>query len=273
MVRRHRRGNRGDGRGRVVGVFATDFRGPAALQTHLVLFVVQGLLLITLVSELRRTRRIAEREARIAHAARLEGEAANRLKDEFLSTISHELRTPLNAVLGWMHLIGTGKLDDRTTRRAFESIERNVRLQAQLTSDLLDRSQSLTGRLNIDSRPVSIRSVVEESVRSIYTAAAAKDVRVRLTSPDRPIVVRGDANRLRQVMWHLLANAIKFTPRGGTVDVSVEANGQASVTVRDTGPGIDPEFLPRIFDRFSQADPSPTRAIGGLGMGLRSCGT
>ena len=157
------------GAGAVVGVFATDFRGPAALQTHLVLFVVQGLLLITLVSELRRTRRIAEREARIAHAARLEGEAANRLKDEFLSTISHELRTPLNAVLGWMHLIGTGKLDDRTTRRAFESIERNVRLQAQLTSDLLDMSKSLTGRLKIDSRPVSIRSVVEESVRSIYS--------------------------------------------------------------------------------------------------------
>ena len=245
--------------GAILGIFLTDFRQPAAVQTHLALFVVQGLLLTALVSELRRTRRVAEREARIAHAARLEGEAANRMKDEFLTTISHELRTPLNAVLGWMHLVRTGKLDDRTTRRAFESIERNVRLQAQLTTDLLDMSKSLTGRLRIDSRPVSISSVVHEAVASIYSAAAAKDVRVRVAAPDRPIVVRGDANRLRQVVWHLLANAIKFTPRGGVVDVSIESNGQACVTVRDTGPGIDPEFLPRIFDRFTQADPSTTR--------------
>jgi len=254
--------------GAILGIFLTDFRQPAAVQTHLALFVVQGLLLTALVSALRRTRRVAEREARIAHAARLEGEAANRMKDEFLTTISHELRTPLNAVLGWMHLVRTGKLDDRTTRRAFESIERNVRLQAQLTTDLLDMSKSLTGRLRIDSRPVSISSVVHEAVASIYSAAAAKDVRVRVAAPDRPIVVRGDANRLRQVVWHLLANAIKFTPRGGVVDVSIESNGQACVTVRDTGPGIDPEFLPRIFDRFTQADPSTTRASGGLGVGL-----
>ncbi|HEY7059120.1 MAG TPA: hybrid sensor histidine kinase/response regulator, partial [Vicinamibacterales bacterium] len=200
--------------------------------------------------------------------ARLEGETANRMKDEFLTTISHELRTPLNAVLGWVHLIRTAKLDDRTTGRAFESIERNVRLQAQLTSDLLDLSKALTGQLRIDSQLVSVKSVVNEAIASVSSAAVARDVEIRVNAPDRPIVVRGDANRLRQVMWHLLSNGIRFTPNGGVVDVSIEANGLASVSVRDAGPGIDPGFLPRIFDRFTQADPSPTRTSNGLGVGL-----
>jgi nitrogen-specific signal transduction histidine kinase/CheY-like chemotaxis protein len=230
--------------------------------------VLDGLLLTALVAELRRARRIAEREARVAHAARLEGEAASRMKDEFLATISHELRTPLNAVLGWVHLIRTRKLDDVTAQRGFESIERNVRLQAQLTADLLDISKALTGKLRIDSRPVSLRAVVNEAVSSVTAAADAKDVRVNVTAPDAPLVVRGDVDRLRQVVWHLLANAIKFTPRGGAVQVTIEGGESACITVRDTGPGIDPEFLPRIFDRFTQADGSPTRAAGGLGVGL-----
>ena len=255
--------------GAVLGAVAAGHQGAATpVQTHLALFVLQGLLLTALVAELRRSRRAAEREARIAHAARLEGETANRMKDEFLATISHELRTPLNAVLGWVHLIRTGKLDAHTTNRGFESIERNVRLQAQLTSDLLDISKALTGRLRIDSRPVSLKIVVTEAVASVASAAAAKDVRLRVTAPEGPVVVRGDANRLRQVVWHLLANAIKFTPRAGAIQVNVDAGEHASITVGDTGPGIDPEFLPRIFDRFTQADASPTRAAGGLGVGL-----
>jgi CheY-like chemotaxis protein len=204
----------------------------------------------------------------VAHAARLEGEAASRLKDEFLATISHELRTPLNAVLGWVHLIRTGKLDGVTAQRGFESIERNVRLQAQLTSDLLDISKALTGKLRIETRPVSLRAVVHEAVASVSAPAEAKDVRVNLKAPDVPVVVRGDADRLRQVVWHLLANAIKFTPRAGVVDVSIDDLDAACITVRDSGPGIDPEFLPRIFDRFTQADASPTRSAGGLGVGL-----
>jgi signal transduction histidine kinase len=240
----------------------------AAVHTHLALFVLQGLLLTALVAELRRSRRSAERDARLAHAARLEGEAANRLKDEFLATISHELRTPLNAVLGWVHLIRTGKLDGATAQRGFESIDRNVRLQAQLTSDLLDISKALTGKLRIESRPVSLRAIVQEAVASVSAAAEAKDVRVNLTSPEAIVVVRGDADRLRQVVWHLLANGIKFTAHGGAIQVSIDANDAAYLTVRDNGPGIDPEFLPRIFDRFTQADASPTRAAGGLGVGL-----
>jgi len=254
--------------GAVLGALAAGHLVHPAVQTHLALFVLQGLLLTALVAELRRSRRAAEREARLADAARLEGEAANRMKDDFLATISHELRTPLNAVLGWVHLIRTGKLDADTTHRGFESIERNVRLQAQLTADLLDLSKALTGRLRVDSRPVSLKTVVNEAVASVTTAAAAKNVRLRVTLPDGPVVVQGDANRLRQVVWHLLANAIKFTPAGGAVQVSVEAAEQVYVTVRDNGPGIDPEFLPRIFDRFTQADSSPTRAASGLGVGL-----
>ena len=254
--------------GAVLGSFYTEEESSRAVETHLALFVGQGVLLTALVAELRRARRSAEREAGLAHAARQETEAASRLKDEFLGTISHELRTPLNAVLGWLHLIRTGKLDTATQSRGFESIERNVRLQAQLTSDLLDVSKSLTGRLSIDIRPVSLTSVVAEAMAQVSSAAIAKDVTLNVTRPEAPVVVRGDANRLRQVVWHLLANAIKFTPRGGEVEVIVESNEQACVTVHDSGPGIDAEFLPRIFDRFTQADSSPTRLAGGLGVGL-----
>jgi signal transduction histidine kinase/CheY-like chemotaxis protein len=254
--------------GAVMGSFFTEEESSRAVETHLALFVGQGVLLTGLVAELRRSRRIAEREAGLAHTARQETEAASRLKDEFLGTISHELRTPLNAVLGWLHLIRTGKLDPATQSRGFESIERNVRLQAQLTADLLDVSKSLTGQLSIEIRPVSLTSVVTEAMSQVASAAIAKDVSLNVTRPDDPIVVRGDANRLRQAIWHLLANAIKFTPRGGEIDVTVESNEQACVTVRDSGPGIDAAFLPRIFDRFTQADSSPTRLAGGLGVGL-----
>jgi signal transduction histidine kinase len=254
--------------GAVLGSFFTEGESSRAVETHLAIFVGQGVLLTALVAELRRARRAAEREAGLAHAARQETEAASRLKDEFLGTISHELRTPLNAVLGWLHLIRTGKLDATTQSRGFESIERNVRLQAQLTGDLLDVSKSLTGRLSIDIRPVSLTAVVDEAMSQIGGAAIAKDVTLTVTKAEQPIVVRGDANRLRQVVWHLLANAIKFTPRGGEIEVSLESNELACVTVRDSGPGIDVEFLPRIFDRFTQADSSPTRLAGGLGVGL-----
>jgi CheY-like chemotaxis protein/nitrogen-specific signal transduction histidine kinase len=200
--------------------------------------------------------------------ARLEAEAASRMKDEFLGTISHELRTPLNAVLGWLHLIRTGKLDSATERRGFDAIERNVRLQAQLTGNLLDMSKSLTGRLNLEVQPVSLTRTVADAIAQVRTAATAKQVTIQVSNAEGPLVVRGDPNRLRQIVWHLLANAIKFTPSGGAVDVTVGANGVASVTVTDTGIGIDPAFLPRVFDRFTQADSSLTRTSGGLGVGL-----
>jgi signal transduction histidine kinase/CheY-like chemotaxis protein len=254
--------------GAIFGAVVADGAASPAVEMHLALFLLQGLLLIALVAELRRSTRSAERDARIAHAARLQGEAANRMKDEFLATISHELRTPLNAVLGWVHLIRTGKLDAATRSRAFESIERNVRLQAQLTSDLLDVSKSLTGKLEIDFRPVSLHAVVQESVASVSKTAQAKGVQVSTALPVDPVVVRGDPDRLRQIVWHLLANAIKFTPPDGTIHVSLQTDEMARVTISDTGPGIAPDFLPRVFDRFTQADSSPTRVAGGLGVGL-----
>ena len=255
--------------GALLGSLAAGHTNDPGVETHLALFIGQGLLMTVLVAELRRARRSAESEAGAAEAARRDVEAASRMKDEFLGTISHELRTPLNSVLGWMHLIRTGKLDRATESRGFEAIERNVRLQAQLTTDLLDMSKALTGRLTLDMQPVSLKAIVVDATKQVSTAAVAKDLTLHVSTPeDRPLVVRGDPGRLRQIVWHLLANAIKFTPAGGSIDVAVESDGYACVIVRDTGPGIDPAFLPRVFDRFTQADSSTTRRTGGLGVGL-----
>jgi signal transduction histidine kinase len=255
--------------GAVFGAQTSDALATPAASMHLAVFVVQGLLLTALVSELRRARRVAEHQASVAEAARRDGEAANRMKDEFLATVSHELRTPLNAVLGWVHLLRTGKLDSATASRGLDSIDRNIRLQAQLTSDLLDVSKALTGKLQIESRPANLTEAARQAVASVQSAARAKAVQVRPHVSDAPVVVLGDPSRLRQIAWQLLSNAIKFTARGGSVDVTVEEAGdEAHMTVRDSGTGIDPDFLPRVFDRFTQADPSPTRATGGLGVGL-----
>jgi signal transduction histidine kinase/CheY-like chemotaxis protein len=257
--------------GALLGAFEASRSGASdgAAPMHLALFVVQGLLLTAVISELRAARRSAEQQARVAQAARRDGEAANRMKDEFLATVSHELRTPLNAVLGWVHLLRTGKLDVPTAARGLESIERNVRLQAQLTGDLLDVSKALTGELQLDPHPTALAEAVQQALDAVESAARAKDVVLNVVLPDRPIVVLGDKMRLRQIAWHLLANAIKFTPRGGTIDLVLDTHGrQARVIVSDSGRGIDPKFLPRIFERFSQADASPTRAAGGLGVGL-----
>ena len=244
-------------------------RTEAFVSIHLALFVVQGLLLTAIVSELRAARRAAEEQARAAQAARREGDAANRLKDEFLGTVSHELRTPLNAVLGWVHLLRTGKLDHETSVRGLESIARNVKLQAQLTGDLLDVSKALTGQLQLESHPTTLGAAASGAVASIESAAKAKGVLLEVWIATPPAVVLGDDSRLRQIVWHLLSNAIKFTPRGGTVALSVEAaDREARLTVRDSGSGIDPAFLPHIFGRFTQADSSVTRTAGGLGVGL-----
>ena len=239
-----------------------------AVPLHLALFLVHGLLLTGVVAELRRSRRAAEERAHEATIAKREGEAANRMKDEFLGTISHELRTPLNAVLGWVHLLRTGKLDATTSSRGLESIDRNVRLQAQLTTDLLDVSKALTGKLRLDSRPSFLDDALKQAMAAAMPAAKAKGVHVSLLAT-QAAVVHGDPTRLRQIAWQLLANAIKFTPRGGQIEVATRVAGEeAKLTVQDSGPGIDPAFLPRIFDRFTQADSSSTRTAGGLGVGL-----
>jgi signal transduction histidine kinase len=240
-----------------------------AVHTHVALFVLEGLLLTALVAKLRRAHRVSERAAADAESARRDVEAASRTKDEFLATISHELRTPLNAVLGWLHLVRSGKLDSATQARGLDAVERNIRLQAQLTTDLLDVSRALTGRLRLEIAPLRLKTVIEEALTQAAPAALAKDVTLHLatTVPGHP-TVRADATRLRQVVWHLLANAIKFTPRGGEIFLTLEVGDMARITVRDTGPGVAGDFLPRIFDRFTQADSSTTRGAGGLGVGL-----
>lgn len=202
-------------------------------------------------------------------AARAEAEAANRTKDEFLATLSHELRTPLTAILGWSHLLQTNKFDDQSTARALETIERNARSQSQLIDDLLDVSRIITGKLRLDVRPIELVKIVEAVVESSRPAAGAKTIQFEVALDKSASQIVGDATRLQQVFWNLFSNAIKFTPEGGRVEVRLErADLQAQVVVSDNGQGINPQFLPVIFDRFRQADGSTTRKHGGLGLGL-----
>jgi len=201
--------------------------------------------------------------------ARAEAESANRMKDEFLATVSHELRTPLNAILGWSHMLRSGRLDQTTMTRAFETIHRNAKSQAQLIEDILDVSRVITGRLRLQMGPVDVASVINSAIDSVQLAAESKDIHLEVTLDPSARHTLGDAGRLQQVVWNLLANAIKFTPSGGSVEVRVErADAALQVRVSDTGQGISAEFLPFIFDRFRQADSTSTRAHGGLGLGL-----
>src|ERR1043166_327702 len=201
--------------------------------------------------------------------ARAEAEQANRTKDEFLATLSHELRTPLSAILGWTHLVRTGSLDDTQMSRAIETIERNARSQSQLIDDLLDVSRIITGKLQIETRPVDLFTVIESAIEAVRPAFETKGVRFEPVFDTAACLVPADANRLQQVFWNLFSNAIKFTPKDGQVTVEVRrVDSGAQVYVRDSGIGIAPEFLPYIFDRFRQADGSTTRVHGGLGLGL-----
>ena len=209
--------------------------------------------------------RLLERET----AARAAAEATNRLKDEFLATLSHELRTPLNAIVGWTGMLRSGRLDADQTDRALEAIARNAATQTQLVSDLLDVSRIISEKLHIETGPVEIREVVEAAVESVRPAALSSAVTLRLVIESAGATVMGDARRLQQVLWNLLSNAVKFTPPGGLVEVVLSTHDDhVRVVVTDTGCGIEPEFLPRVFDRFRQADSSTTRAHGGLGLGL-----
>jgi PAS domain S-box-containing protein len=203
------------------------------------------------------------------HAAREEAEAANRTKDEFLATVSHELRTPLNAILGWAHMLRTNKLDETTQSRALETIERNAKAQAQLIEDILDVSRIVTGKLRLDVRPIELATVVEAAIDSVRPAADAKEIRIETILDPRAGPVSGDANRLQQIVWNLIANAVKFTSKGGRVQARLErVASHVEIVVSDTGQGISTEFLPYVFDRFRQADATTTRRYGGLGLGL-----
>jgi PAS domain S-box-containing protein len=212
-----------------------------------------------------------ERERMLAHAqaARLDAEAANRVKDEFVATLSHELRTPLNAIVGWSHLLKLGELDDEMTERAVEAIHRNAMAQTQLVSDILDVSRIITGRLRLAVRPAELLPALEAALASVAAAAAARKIELSTDIDEGCGWVMGDPDRLQQVFWNLLSNAIKFTPAGGRVEVGVRRVAhECEVVVRDDGAGIRAEFLPHVFDRFRQADSSSTRVHGGLGLGL-----
>jgi PAS domain S-box-containing protein len=218
-----------------------------------------------------RKRAEEEREQLIEreHAARTEAEEANRIKDEFLATLSHELRTPLTAMLGWLGMLRTHRLDQETAAHALDTVERNARAQAQLIEDLVDVSRIAGGKLRLDVRQLDLMPVIAAAIDIVRPAADARGIQIEL-SGDAPVgLVSGDPARLQQIIWNLLSNAVKFTPREGRVFVSLGRSGSsAELVVRDTGTGIDPDFLPNVFDRFRQAESSVTRSHRGLGLGL-----
>ncbi|MGI8493701.1 MAG: hybrid sensor histidine kinase/response regulator, partial [Pyrinomonadaceae bacterium] len=201
--------------------------------------------------------------------ARREAEVANRLRDEFLATVSHELRAPLNAILGWGRMMQQGKLDEKSTVKAIETIVRNAESQNRLIEDLLDVSRIISGKLRLEVITVNPTNVVEAAMETVRPAAEAKNITLEISEDSELSHISGDPNRLQQVIWNLLSNAIKFTPNDGTVRVEVKRhNSYAEIMVSDSGVGIKKEFLPHVFDRFRQADASSIRKFGGLGLGL-----
>jgi signal transduction histidine kinase/CheY-like chemotaxis protein len=215
---------------------------------------------------------VAIERARLYEAeqrARLEAESANRMKDEFLATVSHELRSPLNSILGWVSLMREGKLDEEAEARALETVERSARAQNRIISDLLDVSRIISGQLRLNMRPLEPASVIEAAVEAVRPAAEAKSVQLHVVLDSDAGPISGDSDRLQQIVWNLVSNAIKFTERGGSAQVRLERVGsEIEIIVSDTGIGIDPEFIPFVFDRFRQEDSSSTRKQGGLGLGL-----
>jgi PAS domain S-box-containing protein len=202
-------------------------------------------------------------------AARSEAERANRMKDEFLATLSHELRTPLNAVLGWATTLRAGSPRSQDLAQGLEAIERNARVQAQIIDDLLDMSRIISGKVRLDVQRLDLPTIVTEAIETVRSTASAKGVRLQTVIDPLNILVSGDPNRLQQVFWNLLNNAIKFTPKGGRIQVLLERlDSNVEISIIDTGEGISPEFLPYVFNRFEQADASTTRHHGGLGLGL-----
>jgi len=203
------------------------------------------------------------------HQALEEAEDASRMKEEFLATVSHELRNPLNAMVGWVHLLRTGNLDPAKSSKALETIERNVHLQTALIDDILDVSRIIRGKINLTFSTVRMSAVVDAALAAMRPTADAKGVALEYEMAADSDEVSGDADRLQQIVWNLLSNAIKFTLRDGLVVVRLEQHGhELTLSVRDTGQGISPEFIPHVFERFSQAESGSTRTHGGLGLGL-----
>ena len=201
--------------------------------------------------------------------ARAEAERASQMKDEFLATLSHELRTPLNAILGWSQILSGGARNEEDLAEGIQTIERNARAQTTIIEDLLDMSRIISGKVRLDVQRVDLATVVQAAADTVRPAADAKGIRLQLVLDPTAGPVSGDPNRLQQVFWNLMTNAVKFTSRGGRVQVLLErVNSHLEVGVIDTGDGIAAEFLPHVFERFRQADGSTTRRHGGLGLGL-----
>jgi signal transduction histidine kinase len=237
--------------------------------------IAAGLLIVTAIVAVKgiRARRQAESERSdllaAERASREQAEAANRSKDEFLAILSHELRTPLTAVYGWVQVLKTREVDRQTAQKALDVIDRNLRMQNQLIDDLLNVSKIITGKLQIHRERVNALDVVNATIETVRPSADAKQINIRLENdPDLP-AISADPARLQQIVWNLLSNAVKFTPKGGSIVVKVSRNTRdLRIVVRDSGEGISPDFLPQVFNRFSQADGSKTRFHGGLGLGL-----
>ena len=202
--------------------------------------------------------------------ALIHAETANRLKDEFLATVSHELRTPLNSILGWASILKTSKTNETMLEKAVATIERNAHAQNQLIEDLLDMSRIITGNFQIESRPVCLINTVLAVIDTLRPATEAKNIQLRTQFDTQTVKVSGDAERLQQIIWNLLSNAVKFTPDGGRIEITITETSEsyAQIIVCDTGIGIEPEFLPFVFDRFRQSDSSKSRRHSGLGLGL-----
>jgi signal transduction histidine kinase len=213
-------------------------------------------------------KRIEERTAELKRV-NVELADANRAKDVFLATLSHELRTPLTPVVGWIKLLRSGALDEKSVSQALDAIERNAWLQSRLIDDLLDTSRIATGKLHFEPKPTDLNLVVKAAVDTVRTSAAARNIELSVSLNPTSLIVMGEPVRLQQIAWNMVSNAIKFTDPGGKVTITTGLDGtQAYFTVVDSGIGIEPEFLPHVFDRFRQADGSTSRRHGGLGLGL-----
>ena len=221
------------------------------------------------ITERKRTEEESHELIKRERAARAEAEKANRLKDEFLATLSHELRTPLNAVIGWSRMLGSGRLDREDAQHALQVIERNAWAQKQIIEDILDVSRVITGKLQLNLGPVDLVAIVDAALDAVRPAMEAKDIKIETVIDSSLKMISGDVDRLQQVIWNVLSNAAKFTPAGGQVQIVVNQTvTHVQISVSDSGPGIDPAFLPHVFERFRQADGSTTRTHGGLGLGL-----
>ncbi|HKS09426.1 MAG TPA: response regulator [Pyrinomonadaceae bacterium] len=213
-------------------------------------------------------KKIAERTSELTEL-NIELAEANRAKDVFLATLSHELRTPLTPVVGWIKLLRSGNLDNKSIAQALDAIERNAWLQARLIDDLLDTSRIATGKLQFEPRPTDLNVTVKAALDTVLAMAASRNIELSVKLSPLTLVVMGEPVRLQQIAWNLVSNAIKFTDPGGKVTVTTETEGrEARLTVTDCGVGIAPDFLPHVFDRFRQADGSTSRRHGGLGLGL-----